>query len=396
MLSARESDVGRVIAGKYALESVIGDGSCGVVYRAKQLALGKDVAVKVLHRTMSLDPSIVERFHREARAASQLGHPSSVTVFDFGQEPDGLLYLVMEYVAGRDLLEVMNDEGPLEPRRIAMILGQVLAALAVAHDRAIIHRDLKPENILLVRAKSDDGEAIDVVKVCDFGIATVASSNDPNAMRLTARGLIVGTPEYMAPEQALGGAVDGRTDLYALGAVLYQLLTHRVPFRGSTPMATVLQQINAPVTPPSHYVPWIDPLLERICLRALAKSPDERFANAREMRAALREMQTQTQRCSEVPSFRPKRRWPLVAIVGVLSAIAIGTLAGRREGVAPASLIEQTAATATPKPAPTEHLVLTPPTPIVKNSPPIVKKKRPAPRASAAPAPTSQYVDDGF
>jgi serine/threonine protein kinase len=298
--------IGRLIGGKYAIETVLGKGSCGTVYRAKQLALDKTVAIKVLHREMSLDPALVERFQREARAASRLDHPSSIRVFDFGQEDDGLLYLVMEYVEGRDLLTVLNQEGALDPRRIAIIVSQILAALAVAHDQGIVHRDLKPENILVTKGLTDDGETIDVVKVCDFGIAALAKPA-PGAMRLTARGLVVGTPEYMSPEQARGIALDGRSDLYAVGALLYHLLTLRVPFSGPTPVATAVMHVTTPLVAPSELVPSVDPYLENICIRALAKHRDNRFADARQMRAALREVLTaRGSKMPPLPSLRPK------------------------------------------------------------------------------------------
>jgi len=339
--------IGRVIGGKYAVESVLGEGSCGVVYRAKQLALDKTVAIKALHRTMSRDPAIVARFHREARAASRLDHPSSIRVFDFGQEPDGLLYLVMEYVEGRDLLTVLN-ESRLEPRRIAIIVSQVLAALAVAHDQGIVHRDLKPENILVTRGVTDDGETIDVVKVCDFGIAALATP-DAAAMRLTARGLVVGTPEYMSPEQARGVPLDGRSDLYAVGVVLYNLLTGRVPFSGDTPVATAIMHVTTQVTPPSA-LSACDPELEAICLRALAKEPDARYENARQMRAAIRSVLTQRgSKMPPLPSLRPtpdntfapldenaiqvasatiepeqpRTRWPLTLALLLFAAVAV-------------------------------------------------------------------------
>src|SRR5580693_7261491 len=161
--------VGRTIAGKFAIEARLGAGAMGTVYRARQLALDKTVAIKVLNGGLEADPTFTERFRREARAASRLDHVNSIRVFDFGQDTDGLLYLVMEYVEGRDLRAVLSELGALAPSGVVDVLGQVLAALSVAHDMGVMHRDLKPENIMIVRAVGDDGEPMDLVKVCDFG-----------------------------------------------------------------------------------------------------------------------------------------------------------------------------------------------------------------------------------
>ena len=281
-----DSLLGRVIASKYRIDARVGAGSMGVVYRATQTALDKTIALKVLHGEVARDEDFVERFKREALAASLLDHPSSVRVLDFGEEPDGLLYLAMEYVPGRDLQTVIADEWPLDDRRTAIILSQVLAALAVAHNRGVIHRDLKPENILLLEGTSDDGEPIDIVKVCDFGIATLANAPE-TGRKLTAHGLVVGTPAYMSPEQARGDKLDLRSDLYSVGVVLYEMLAHRAPFIGETPFEVAVKHVTEEVVPPSHHE-RVDPALESICLRAMAKNPADRWGSAREMRAALR------------------------------------------------------------------------------------------------------------
>jgi eukaryotic-like serine/threonine-protein kinase len=284
--------VGRTIAGKYAILRKLGEGAMGVVYLARQVALDKTVAIKILHRELAVDETFVERFRREARAASRLDHPNSIRVFDFGQEPDGLLYLAMEYVEGHDLFTVLSERGPLPPATIVELLSQVLAALAVAHDLGVLHRDLKPENIMIVRGQGDDLQPVDVVKVCDFGIAKIvdasAPPSDDTARRNTTRGLIVGTPEYMSPEQARGETLDGRSDLYAVGVVLYELLTGRVPFVGDTPLAIVLKHVAEEPSPPSARLASVDGALEAICMKTLRKKPSERFQSAREMRAALR------------------------------------------------------------------------------------------------------------
>jgi serine/threonine protein kinase len=282
--------IGRTLAQKYFIESLIGCGGMGAVYRARQVSLDKWVAVKVLHREMEGEPKFVARFEREALSSSRLDHPNSLRVLDFGVD-EGLSYLVMEYVEAEDLLAVMNREWPLSDERVVHILSQVLAALAVAHDMGIVHRDLKPENILVLAGADDDGLPVDVVKVCDFGIAKIASrsARDSSSFEpsLTVDGLAIGTPDYMSPEQARGEHVDGRSDLYSVGVVLYHLLAGRTPFTGDSPLGVALQHVADEPRPPSRFRE-IDPTLEAICLRALAKLPADRFQTAREMRRALR------------------------------------------------------------------------------------------------------------
>ncbi len=284
--------LGRTIAGKFVILRRLGAGAMGVVYLARQLALDKAVAIKVLHRELAVDGLFAERFRREARAASRLDHPNSIRVFDFGQEPDGLLYLAMEYVEGRDLFALLSEHGPLPPASIVDLLSQVLAALTMAHDMGVLHRDLKPENIMIVRGEGDDGQPIDVVKVCDFGIAKIvdasAQPSEEDARRHTTKGLVVGTPEYMSPEQARAEALDGRSDLYSVGVILYELLVGRVPFEADSPLNIVLKHVSENPVPPSSRALGVDSRLEAICMKALEKRPADRFANAREMRLALR------------------------------------------------------------------------------------------------------------
>jgi eukaryotic-like serine/threonine-protein kinase len=285
--------IGRRIAGKFVVEKFLGGGAMGAVYRARDGSLERNVALKVMHPAVAVDPSFVTRFHREARAASRLEHPNSMHVIEFGGEPDGLLYIAMEYLEGRDLYRVIHEDWPLPEERIADIMMKALGAMAAAHEMGVIHRDLKPENIMILNRKDDDGK--DLVKVCDFGIAKITEKDDrPGSspktagQKLTTAGLVVGTPEYMSPEQARGEKLDARSDLYSTGILLYQLLTGRTPFLAETALAVVLKHINEPPEAPSTIYPDVHKGLEKVCLRSISKKREDRFQSARDMRAAIR------------------------------------------------------------------------------------------------------------
>ena len=295
--------IGRTISGKYRIEKFLGGGAMGAVYKARFAALEKNVAVKVMHSSIAVDPNFVGRFHREAKAASRLDHPNSMRVIDFGEESDGLLYITMEYVEGRDLYRVIHEDWPISNADVGDILMQALAAIAVAHEMGVIHRDLKPENLMMLRAKNDDERDAYVVKVCDFGIAKITEKDEeakteamPGAppppaggQKLTTQGLVVGTPEYMSPEQARGEKLDARSDIYSVGVILYQLLTGRTPFTADTPLAVVLKHITEQPQPPSVHYAGVHKGLEAIAMRALAKDKNERYQTARQMRNAIRE-----------------------------------------------------------------------------------------------------------
>ena len=283
--------LGRVVAGKFAIEEHVGGGAMGEVFRARHVVLDTAIALKIMRPDIAKDPMFKQRFYREAKAASRLDHANSVRVIDFGVEPDGLVYLAMEFLHGRDLLSVLREEWPLPDTRIVDILVQTLAAVAVAHDLGIVHRDLKPENIMVSIGHEEDGVKPYHVKVCDFGIAKI---NDPRGFQsesgkaLTSSGTLIGTPEYMSPEQARGDPLDARSDLYSVGIVLYQLLVGRVPFSAENALGVVLKQVTDEPVPPTQVRPGVNPRLEAICLRALKKSRDERYQSAKDMRRDLR------------------------------------------------------------------------------------------------------------
>lgn len=282
--------LGRKIAeGKYLIESLIGEGAAGAVYKATHRDLRRSVAIKVLHPHYQQDPHFMKSFRGEALAASQLDHPNVMRVLDFGQEPNGLVYIVMEYLSGRTLQSLLDEERRLQMDRAVEIMVQVCAALSVAHDNQIIHRDIKPDNIMLVPSRNDEGGSFELVKVCDFGIAALQNPREDPELGETEN-IIAGTPEYMSPEQARGAELDARADVYACGICLYELVTGRPPFLGDNAADILIKQLDEAPRPPSQLVRGLDSLLEEIILRAIAKDPAKRPQSARELRAELKEI----------------------------------------------------------------------------------------------------------
>ncbi|MCB9539047.1 MAG: serine/threonine protein kinase [Myxococcales bacterium] len=281
MSSPSALPAGTLVDGRYRIDGPpIGAGGMGTVYRAVQEVIGRRVAVKVLRPDIAAAPGAVARFHREARAASQLTHPNVVTVHDFGQLPDGAMYLVLEFIDGLSLHQVQQSVGRLPVDRVGRIMGQVLDALEEAHSQGIVHRDLKPENVLL----SHHAGNVDFVKVVDFGLARVQDE-----VTLTEPGELFGTPLYLSPEQARGQRADHRADLYAVGVMIFEMLVGRPPFEASSSMAVLMKHMRAQA--PRFTDVWPEarfpPALEAVVLTALQKDPTDRFQRAAEMRDAL-------------------------------------------------------------------------------------------------------------
>ena len=267
---------GTVLAGRYRVHRRLGEGGMGRVYEAEHLELGRRVAVKVMRRKYADQKAMVERFRVEARSASKIGHPNVVQVFDYGTTAAGEGFIVMELLTGAPLSEVIKQQGPMELGRALSILSEVATALRAAHQSGVIHRDLKPANIFLIRVNADERER---VRVLDFGMAKlidIVASGDHGG--LTQAGEILGTPEYMAPEQAIGGEIDRRIDIYALGCVAYEMWTGTPPFSGPN-YVTVLAKHMDEKPPRIRDVRDAPPALEQLVARALAKNPEDRPAD---------------------------------------------------------------------------------------------------------------------
>ncbi len=282
VLNPSERLVGKVFDARYRIEELVGMGGMGAVYRAVQLSVDRAVALKILRPEFASNLEQVRRFQIEARAASSLEHPNTIRVIDFGQSEDGDLYLVTELLEGQPLSTMLVRRGKVAPERVARIAVQALKSLSEAHARGIVHRDLKPENLFLKEVHGEE----DFVKVLDFGIAKVATKTPSKS--LTTTGTVVGTPLYMAPEQARGKPVDVRSDVYALGAVMYEMLSGEPPYTGDTAMAVMMAHIQQPLKP--IHLGSSDPALAGLCdivARCLEKDPEDRPQTADSLRAQL-------------------------------------------------------------------------------------------------------------
>ncbi len=331
--------LGSVFNQRYRLKEKLGSGGMAEVYLADDLLLGREVAVKVLHAQFASDPAFIQRFRHEAQAAANLNHPNIVNVYDWGNEGD-LYYIVMEYVEGRDLKEILRTEGRLLPERAAEITAEVCAALQFAHRGKLVHRDIKPHNIFVTN--------LGRVKVMDFGIA-----REGNGSGMTQTGMVMGTPQYISPEQAQGLAVDGRSDIYSLGVVLYEMLTGQVPFDDPNPVTTTYKQVREDPMPPSVIDPEIPVTLEAIVMKAMSKNPANRFQNAQEMKAdLLRFLEGMPVSATPVlqeaayagsaaaaPAAAPARKWPwtvaavaaVLVATGIVLALVLGGGGGKAE-----------------------------------------------------------------
>jgi hypothetical protein len=268
--------LGTVVDGRYRIQVRIGEGGMGVVYKAVHTSLNKVIALKVLRGEMAKDAEVVQRFVQEAQSASSIGHENIIDISDFGRLPDGTVYFVMEYLNGQPLNDLIKRGGSIPVTDAVQILRQIGSALGAAHQRGIVHRDLKPDNIYLVQR----GELSNFVKVLDFGIAKVGGASN----KLTRTGMVFGTPHYMSPEQAAGQSVDARTDIYALGVIMYEMFTGRVPFDADTFMAVLTKHMfEKPQPMNSPHAGRQLGALEEITMRALEKKPENRYQTMHEL-----------------------------------------------------------------------------------------------------------------
>ena len=295
--------IGRVIAGRYRMLEKLGQGGMGAVYKGQHIRMQRLTAIKILTSDLASNEEFIARFQREAEMASQIDHPNAVSIYDFGEAEDGLIYLAMEFVDGRPLSDIMKREGSLPLDRVVRITKQAAGALGAAHALGIIHRDFKPDNIMVC----DKPGRSDWVDVVDFGIAKRAAA-DSQQPGLTQAGYVLGTPLYMSPEQVSGEDLDPRSDLYSLALVVYEMLSGDLPFDGATTQSKMVKRLLEPPRLISHIRPQLNlpPAVEDVILRALARAPNDRYSSTNEFaealeRAARREPITQPERIATHP-----------------------------------------------------------------------------------------------
>jgi serine/threonine-protein kinase len=298
-MSAELGQPGQIIDGKYRIVRLLGSGGMGAVFEGENLRIRRRVAIKMLHGSVSSQPEVIARFEREAQAAALVGSEHICEVLDLGMLPDQTRYMVMEYLEGDTLSGLIKKNGRLKPAQSIPILTQILDALGAAHAAGIIHRDLKPDNVFILPQK---GGITNFVKVLDFGVSKFSQMGG-EAMNVTRAGAVVGTPYYMSPEQARGSsAIDQRTDVYAIGVLLYQASTGQVPYQAETFNELLFKIVLEVAPPPQVYVPDIDPEFAAIIQRAMAREPDQRFQSCQQFRDAL--VQFQSSRANPLPAFK--------------------------------------------------------------------------------------------
>jgi len=333
--------VGQVVADRYHIVKKLGEGGMGQVYLGEHVKMGRRSAIKVMNPSMVHDPDAVARFNREASNASRITHPNVCAIYDFGETPDGLIYLAMEFIEGEPLTDLLEREGALPVPRATAIFLQTAEALQAAHDLGIVHRDLKPDNIMLTRRKSGG----DTVKVVDFGIAKAVGGDQPG-QKVTKTGLVVGTPEFMSPEQLSGDNLDGRSDLYSLALVFYRMLIGKLPFEATSVQETMIKRLTdeptklAAARPDLSFPAGLQPVLDT----ALARTPMERYQTVSKFAADVAavtgqpsaaavphtrsrgDTEAKTQLLSPVSApASPRKKWSLVpAAIGVVVILAGG------------------------------------------------------------------------
>jgi serine/threonine-protein kinase len=309
--------VGQVLAGRYRVIDQLGQGAMGRVYLAEHIKMGRRCAVKVVSPDLMADADAIGRFNREATNASRIQHPNVAAVYDFGESSDGLVFLAMEFVPGEALSRICERERMLGPERAAHIARQVADGLDAAHDMGIIHRDLKPDNIMIARGK--DGR--DVVKIVDFGIAKGTQHAAATGQQLTRTGVVVGTLQYMSPEQLGGDPIDGRSDLYALACILYEMLAGESAFAGATIESRLQQRLAGDPLRPRDANPDVPAWLDALVVKALARDPDARFQTA----AALRDALALGDGAPAPASSRSRRLWfSAGALAGAATLVVLG------------------------------------------------------------------------
>jgi serine/threonine-protein kinase len=331
-MAAPDPFIGRdILNGEFRILEKIGTGGMGSVYKANQTAMNRPVAVKILHPKLTNRKDLVSRFRREAKAMSHLSHPNTVRVLLYGELEDGSLYIVMEYLEGKNLNQTVRAEGAMPAERALPILIQVCEALEEAHRAGIVHRDMKPENVFLCT----QGGLKDFPKVLDFGLAKVTEREmRPGSIMLTQEGMVFGTPEFMSPEQAQGRTLTPASDIYSLAVILYELLTGKLPFEARTPIEFLQLHVTAKPIPLSERVPGktFDPALADVVAHALLKKPEERYQSGGQFSAALRPFVPGFQSFTAAASV-PNGPPTAPGLPAADSALPTATAAQRRGGV---------------------------------------------------------------